>query len=128
MLAVEGDGRVTRYEGNWSMYTKLRPKPGDAKRAEPVSAPAPAAVVAPAPVAAPAKKKRSLSFKEQRELDSMEKAIEVAETAKAAIEAQLADPAVFSSAQKTMELTTQLDAATREVEFLYARWSQLTQD
>jgi ATP-binding cassette subfamily F protein uup len=130
MLAVEGDGRVTRYEGNWSMYTKLRPKPGDAKRAEPVAAPAPAPapVVTPARVATPARKKRSLSFKEQRELDGMEKTIEVAETAKAAIEAQLADPAVFSSAQKTMDLTTQLDAATREVELLYARWSQLTQD
>jgi ATP-binding cassette subfamily F protein uup len=134
MLAVEGDGRVTRYEGNWSMYTKLRPKPGDAKRAEVaaaalVSPPTPRSAPPPPPApAAPAKKKRSLSFKDQRELDGMEKTIEVAEGKKAAIEAQLADPAVFSSAQKTMELTTQLDAATREVELLYARWSQLTQD
>ncbi len=121
MLAVEGDGRVTRYEGNWSMYTRLRPKPGDvAKKPEKVEAPAP-----PPPPPPPAKK-RQLSFKDQRELDGMEKAIEVAEAKKAALEAQLADPTVFTSAQKTTELTAALDVATKEVEWLYARWAVLS--
>ena len=48
-----------------------------------------------------------------------------AEARKAELEAQLADPAVFSSPSRVQELQQQLDPATREVERLYARWQEL---
>jgi hypothetical protein len=51
----------------------------------------------------------------------VEAAIEAAE-GKATLEAQLADPANFTSAQKSAEL----EVATREVERPYARWQVLT--
>jgi ATP-binding cassette subfamily F protein uup len=123
ILAVEGDGKVVRYEGNWSMYQRLRPPRLSAAAEEKKRAP----VVAPAASTAPiVETKKRLSYKEQRELDGMEAAIEAAEGKKAALEAQLADPANFTSAQKSAALSAELEAATHEVERLYARWQVLT--
>ena len=39
VLAVEGDGKVTRYEGNWSMYQRLRPPRAWMEVAKPAAAP-----------------------------------------------------------------------------------------
>ena len=83
----------------------------------------PAATAPEAPK--PARKPGKLSYKEQRELDGMEAAIEAAETRKAELEAKLADPAVYSSATKVPELQRELEAATTEVDRLYARWQEL---
>ena len=55
----------------------------------------------------------------------MEAAIEAAESRKAELEAKLADPAVYSSATKVPELQRELEAATAEVDRLYARWQEL---
>jgi ATP-binding cassette subfamily F protein uup len=125
VLAVEGDGKVTRYEGNWSMYQRLRPprawtEGGSKAAAAPVATPAPAAAAAAAP-----KKATRLSYKDQRELDGMEAAIEKAETKKAELEAKLQDPAVFAKASEVASLSAELDAVTKEVERLYARWAEL---
>jgi ABC transport system ATP-binding/permease protein len=122
ILAFETDARVTRYEGNWDMYRRLRP------RGSPAPAPAPTDKAKPEPavVAAPAAKPKSkLSYKDQRELDGMEKAIEEAETRKSALEKQLADPAVYAQAAEFKRISNEFDAATAEVERLYARWQVL---
>jgi ATP-binding cassette subfamily F protein uup len=66
VLAVEGDGKVTRYEGNWSMYQTLRPKKGSWVSE---SKPAAPKVVAEVPAAAAPRKSGRLSYKEQRELE-----------------------------------------------------------
>jgi ATP-binding cassette subfamily F protein uup len=121
VLAVEGDGKVVRYEGNWSMYQRLKPKP-----AQPASLPGKeVAEASSAGAAVAAKKPGRLSYKDQRELDGMEAAIEGAEAKKSALEAQLADPAVFSNASEVARVSKELDAATREVDRLYARWDEL---
>jgi ABC transport system ATP-binding/permease protein len=121
VLAVEGDGKVVRYEGNWSMYQRLKPKPQAAERVvvKPAAEPAP-------PLPPATKKGGRLSYKDQRELDGMERAIEEAETKKASLEAKLADPAVFTKASEVASLSAELEAATREVDRLYARWQALT--
>ena len=119
VLAVEGDGKVTRYEGNWSMYQRLRPPRAWMEVARPA---------APKPVAAPStepKKAGRLSYKDQRELDGMETAIEVAETKKSALEGKLADPAVFTRAGEVATLSAELEVVTKEVERLYERWQEL---
>jgi ATP-binding cassette subfamily F protein uup len=124
ILAVEGDGAVTRYEGNWSMYQRLRgkrPAPAEA----PTKKPAPPQTEAPAPAAAPAKKPGRLSYKDQRELDGMEAAIEAAEAKKAALEAKLQDPAVFAKTGEVASLSAELEVATKAVERLYERWQEL---
>ncbi|NVJ21332.1 ABC transporter ATP-binding protein, partial [Myxococcus sp. AM011] len=87
-----------------------------------------APVVAPPPAAKPeARKAVKLSYKDQRELDGMEATIEVAETRKADLEAQLADPTIYSKSGKVAEVQKELDAAIADIDRLYARW-QVLQD
>jgi ATP-binding cassette subfamily F protein uup len=125
ILSFEGDGKVTRYEGNFSTYRTLK------AQAQAAAAPAPAAKKeTPAPVVsaeAPkaARKAGKLSYKEQRELDGMEAAIEVAETRKAELETQLSNPVVFSNASKVAELQKELETVTKDVDRLYTRWQEL---
>ncbi len=123
ILAFEGDGRVTRYEGNYEMYRRLKEQAEAAR-------PAPAAPKKESPAPPPqapkaARKPGKLSYKEQRELDGMEAAIEAAETRKGELEAKLADPSIYSSATKVPELQKELDVATAEVDRLYTRWQEL---
>ena len=62
-IAAEGDGRWREYVGGYSDWLRQRPQPrGVAPRAQPSSVAAPAAAAAP---------KRKLSYKEQRELESL---------------------------------------------------------
>ncbi|MFY2557545.1 ABC-F family ATP-binding cassette domain-containing protein [Corallococcus terminator] len=127
IVTFDGNGRVTRYEGNYAMYRRLKEQSDAmaAKGAQKKDEPAPAAV-APAPKQA-ARKAVKLSYKDQRELDGMEATIEVAETRKAELEAQLADPTFYSKSGKVAEVQKELDAAVAEIERLYARW-QVLQD
>ncbi len=126
ILSFEGDGRVKRYEGNFSMYRQLK---AQAEAAKAASTPAPAAKKAEAapPPEAPkaARKPGKLSYKEQRELDGMEQAIEAAETRKAELEAQLAEPGVYSDSKKSGEVQRELATVTTEVDRLYTRWQEL---
>jgi ATP-binding cassette subfamily F protein uup len=55
----------------------------------------------------------------------MEAAIEAAEARKAAREARLVDPAVYTSGAKVAELQRELEAAAAEVDRLYVRWQEL---
>jgi ATP-binding cassette subfamily F protein uup len=55
----------------------------------------------------------------------MEAAIEAAETKKAALEAQLADPGVYSNGAKVAEVNKELEVTAAEVDRLYARWQEL---
>ncbi|QSQ16802.1 ABC-F family ATP-binding cassette domain-containing protein [Myxococcus landrumensis] len=124
ILTFEGEGRVTRYEGNYAMYRRLKEQ-ADAQAA--AAAPAKAAPKKDEPPA-PSKQARKagkLSYKDQRELDGMEATIEAAETRKASLEAQLADPAVYSNGSKVADLQKDLDGAISEVDRLYVRWQEL---
>jgi ATP-binding cassette subfamily F protein uup len=68
-VAAEGEGRWREYVGGYSDWLRQRPQPrGPAAPARPASAAEPAAA---APVA-----KRKLSYKEQRELESLPREIE----------------------------------------------------
>ncbi|WNG24898.1 ABC-F family ATP-binding cassette domain-containing protein [Cystobacter fuscus] len=125
ILAFEGEGKVTRYEGNFGMYRRLKEQQ-QAKLA--AVAPAPATKKSePVTAAEPkqARKPGKLSYKEQRELDGMEAAIEAAETRKGELEAQLLDPAVYSSATKAAGVQKELEATAAEVDRLYGRWQEL---
>jgi ABC transport system ATP-binding/permease protein len=126
ILALEGDGRAVRYPGNYETYRTLK---AQAQRAERPAAkgPAQAARGPEAPKAAAAKKPAKLSFKDQRELDGMEQAIEAAEARKAKAEQALADPASYTGqrAAQMPALQQELDGASAEVDRLYARWQEL---
>ncbi|MEP6859693.1 MAG: ATP-binding cassette domain-containing protein [Deltaproteobacteria bacterium] len=118
ILAFEGDGNVTFYEGSYSFYVERRP-----------AVKAAAAAVKPADqkverVKQVAPKKQT--FKERAELAAMEEMILAAEENVAKLEATLQDPAVFKErAAEVPDLVKQLDAARIEVTRLYARWEEL---
>ena len=125
ILAFEGAGKVTRYEGNFGMYKRLKEQQqAKLAAAAPAAAPKksePTTAAEPKPTRKPGK----LSYKDQRELDGMEAAIEAAEGRKSELEAQLQDPAVYSSGTKAAGVQKELDAAVAAVDRLYARWQEL---
>ncbi len=122
ILAFEGDGDVTFYEGSYSFYTERRAATLAAKRAESKAA---ATAAASAPKAASTKPKK-ITFKEKHELANMEAAIAAAEEKVTTLEATLQDPAVFKDRPTEVQtLVAELDAARAEVERLFTRWQEL---
>jgi ATP-binding cassette subfamily F protein uup len=73
------------------------------------------------------KKKRKLSYNEQRELDSMEKNIQEAETLLAKLTEESTKPENLSNAPKLAELFQEIGKTQASVDYLYARWSELTE-
>ncbi len=134
VLAFEGDGRAIRYPGNYETYRTLKEQSEAAAReaAEAARAPARSALAeaqrATTPGSPPerVRKPGKLTFKEQRELEGMEAAILAAEERKAAAEAALSDPATYQGGGGNVSaLRAEMEAATAEVERLYARWQEL---
>ncbi|MEO6772181.1 MAG: ATP-binding cassette domain-containing protein [Kofleriaceae bacterium] len=117
ILAFEGDGEVTFYEGSYSFYTERR------------AAAKPAAVGKPTEPKAERVRQvapRKLTFKERAELAAIEETILAAEANVSTLETTLQDPIVFKDrAAEVPALVQQLDAARVEVTRLYARWEQL---
>jgi ATP-binding cassette subfamily F protein uup len=70
-------------------------------------------------------KSKKLSYKEQREWDEMEGAIEKAEALLQGFQAELENPAHASNPSRLQELLTQVEAAQDTVDQLYARWAVL---
>jgi len=119
ILAFEGGGKVTFYEGSYSFYAERRAKPtgGEAKLDK--EKPKPAERTKPV---AP----RKLTFKEARELEGIEDTIHAAEARVNELEATLSDPAVFKDRPTEVQaMIAELDAARAEVERLFARWQEL---
>jgi ABC transport system ATP-binding/permease protein len=118
ILAFEGDGQVTLYEGSYSFYAERRPRPA-AERTRRESRDTRTAAPKPAGP-------RKLTFKEARELEAIEDTIAAAETRVTTLEATLSDPAVFKDRPTEVQaLIVELDAARAEVERLFARWQEL---
>jgi ATP-binding cassette subfamily F protein uup len=74
----------------------------------------------------PPTKKRKLSFKEQRELDSMESTIEELEKQLMILAHESGLPEHSSNAKKLLELTQAMSKNQKEIDRLYARWAELT--
>jgi ATP-binding cassette subfamily F protein uup len=116
IIAFEEDGVVV-HPGNYSYY--LEKKSGTPSRKEDVPV---AAVAAPVAVVKP----RKLSYKEQRELESMEATILEAEQKVAEAERLLDDPAFFvARAAEAPALLQTLEEDRKRVAALYERWEYL---
>ncbi len=118
ILAFEGDGVVTLWEGSYSFYAERRRAPAARERTEKPKPQGPQ----PQRNAAP----RKLTFKEKHELAAMEASITAAEQKVAELEATLSDPSVFKDRPTEVQaLIAALDAARADVERLFARWQEL---
>jgi ATP-binding cassette subfamily F protein uup len=118
ILAFEGEGRIFYDAGNYDDYL--------AKRAKRLAAAAPAGEVKPGTPGKRLEKVRKLSYKETKELESMEAIILKAEDDVARLEGIFADPEVYTKqAAKVSALEAELTAARHAVAKLYKRWEEL---
>ena len=116
ILAFEGNGVVTLWEGSYSFYAERRATA--APKEDRADKPKPQRTSQPAP--------RKLTFKEKHELANIEAAISTAEDRVTSLEATLSDPSVFKDRPTEVQtLIGELDAARVEVERLFARWQEL---
>jgi ATP-binding cassette subfamily F protein uup len=69
--------------------------------------------------------RRKLSYKDKRDLDTIETRIAEALARVEALETEQAQPEVASHATRLLELSLQISAAKEEVDSLFARWSEL---
>ncbi|MET0390270.1 MAG: ABC-F family ATP-binding cassette domain-containing protein [Polyangiales bacterium] len=80
---------------------------------------------APAAAAAASSKPKKLSYKDQRDWDTLEERILVAETALSELETQAQKPEVASNPGRALELHAQHEQKRSEIDALYARWAEL---
>ena len=115
--AFEG-GTVNEYIGGYDDWVRQRPD---------LSAPAPARAAEKRPEApAPVKKAAKLSFKEKQALEALPGQIEAAEAAIEALQAKLADPALYQQgAQAIAELQSELKVKEDALAADYAQWEAL---
>ncbi len=123
VIAMEGNGRTVEVAGGYSDYRHYRQQLGEAARGDgrPRSR-------TPAPKVEPGRPKRAakLSYKDQRELDSLPARIEALTAETAALEAKLADPALYGNDPAGFaEITRSLEARRRELHAAEERWLEL---
>jgi ATP-binding cassette subfamily F protein 3 len=112
------DGHLHSYQGGWAEYARVREE-----RREAESAPKPKRREA----AKPAREARAGPSKNAiRRAGDLEREVEQAEASLAAIEDELADPAMWSSPTRRERATKRHAAAKRAVEDAYAAWEETT--
>jgi ATP-binding cassette subfamily F protein uup len=119
-ILVPADGKIEEFMGvgQWESWQKER-----ARRAR--SAPPAAAPATTASIKIEAPKKAKLSYKEQRELDMMESAIETLDKKLQQLTTESSQPGVASNAGKLSKITLEMSETQREIDRLYARWEEL---
>ncbi|MEO6951130.1 MAG: ABC-F family ATP-binding cassette domain-containing protein [Polyangia bacterium] len=118
---ADGTAKVTLHEGSFTAYLARTQKLG-APQAPTVKDAQPSAK---SPPSAPAAPKTKLTWKEQKELESVEADILAAEQDVATLDGNLADPELYKRAGEAAKLNAQAEKARKKVETLYARWTQL---
>ncbi len=137
-IAYEGDARWREYEGgvsDWLTQSKRASDIAQAKGQKGASpfnygrdqtAKAPAVSTPLSPVAAAPVKTRKLSFKEQRELDSLPEKIAALEAEQSAINAELADGTLYARDNaRALQLASRNSAIEEELLLALERWELL---
>lgn len=126
VFRFEGDGRLRDYPGNYSAFLEIRDRE-ERERAEAERAraektrPQSAAQLAPQAEAS----KRKLTYKEKKELESLELSIGTLEARKAQIEEELGQVAADFSA--TSKLLEELATLTARLDADLLRWTDLAE-
>jgi ATP-binding cassette subfamily F protein uup len=119
VLGLDGLGHAERFADylQWETWQseQLTAEKKAATAAQPVAAPSQATGVA----------KKKLSYKEARELETIEQRIADAEKELQARHDALLDPAVTSDAIRLRTISIEMESAQKTIEALYARWAEL---
>jgi ATP-binding cassette subfamily F protein uup len=118
-LVLEGGGRVGEYAGGYSDWVRQR------KSVTETTVPAKKPLAAPAPVAAKSEKKRKLSFKESKELESLPERIDALEKERTSLYLLMADADFLRSGPKVVTAQTRLNAIDADVVAMTERWVEL---
>lgn len=123
LFRFEGDGQLREYPGNYSAFLEIRDRERAAE-AEAKAAEAAAREPEPKPTAKPKTEgPRKLSYKEQKELQSLEADIEKLEERKGTIDAELAT----ADYVRAGELAEELKGLEAEMETKMERWEELAE-
>ena len=119
-LVFEGDGQVGEYVGGYEDWLRQRPKPqAQAARAE-------AKPTAPAKQNKPGATRKKLSYKDQRELETLPARIEALESEQAELQALVSSPEFYQGDGETVKQTlARLEQVGEELEIAYGRWETL---
>jgi ATP-binding cassette subfamily F protein 3 len=121
------NGELRSYEGGWAEYVRLREERREAELAAVAAAKGERRAAAKRPRnGRPAKKGPSKN--EQARIADLEREVERAEAALAAIEDELSDPAMWSSPSRTERSTARHTAAREALAEAYARWERASAD
>ena len=123
ILGFEGKGRVTFYEGNYTLYRQLRER--SAEMQKPSAPVARAAGATKAALSSP-KVRKGLTYAERLELEQLEKEIGEIEQRKASVETMLGDPASYGAFPGGIEgLSREFSDLEQYLAVKYARWEEL---
>jgi ATP-binding cassette subfamily F protein uup len=120
---VDGSGRIVEFVGGYSDWAQYRDQRAAAERAQQRNAQTTDTKSAAASVE---KKLRKLSYKDQRDLDTLPAKLEALENEKAGVEAAISDPDFYSRPQDEVnKQLKRIGELTKEIETAYARWTEL---
>lgn len=121
ILAFEGDGKIKDFIGNFSEYREAKSKQ-DSPEKPAVQKTEPLKDVSPAIPSPGAVKKKKLSFKEQRELETIEKEMPELEEQRKKILDQLNNESDY---EKISKLSDDLEKISEKLEDYEMRWLEL---
>ncbi|NMG15292.1 ATP-binding cassette domain-containing protein [Aromatoleum bremense] len=128
VIAAEGDGRWGEYAGGYADWQRVKQAEAErgAEQARLAATQAKSAPPAPKMPATTASRAGKLSFNEKRELDALPDRIAALEAEQGALQARLADPALYQEApQEAVQIKERLDTVEREIEDALASWEAL---
>jgi len=125
-IALDGAGRIVESPGGWSDFTRQYPDFFDAVRGRalsPVAAPKPVAKPA---FAAPARAPAKLTYKDQRRLEELDKAMPRLSDEIVVLEQRLDDPGLYARDRKAFDAAThRLTAVRTELANAEEEWLEL---
>jgi ABC transport system ATP-binding/permease protein len=118
LLVVERDGSVSEFVGGYSDWARYRDARAAAQRA--------AAATPATPASGGAAKARRLSYKEQREYESLPEAIAAQEAEQATLTALINEPGFYARDRAEVAATlARLQDLGRAIDAAYSRWAEL---
>ena len=121
IFAYEGDGVVNEYVGGYDDWLRQYKQQTPTKAALPNAS----NKQEKTGTEAPSKNKVKLSYKDQRELDSLPKKLQELEEKIETLQGQLASPDLHSDHGKLASLSEELTQAEKELEQCFSRWEAL---
>ena len=116
-LVFEGEGQVKDYAGGYDDWVRQK---------QTTVAQLQAATAKPEPARPKTERAKKLSFKDQRELETLPQLIEQLETEQTDLHAKMADPAFYQQGgAEIARMTNDLETIHQRLQTAYARWEEL---